>query len=828
MTTQCPKCKAENPDDSAFCAKCGTQIRESKEKPIPTQTIEAPREELIRGTNLADRYEIIEELGKGGMGRVYRVEDTKLKQEVALKLIKPEISSDKKTIERFRNELKIARNIRHKNVCGMFDLGEAEGARFITMEYVSGEDLKSFILRAAPLSTSRTISITKQVCEGLTEAHRLGVVHRDLKPSNIMIDKEGNVRIMDFGIARSLSTKGITGAGVMIGTPEYMSPEQVEGKETDQRSDIYSLGVILYEMVTGRVPFEGDTPFTIGVKHKSETPKNPKELNAQIPEDLSRVILKCLGKDREQRYQSSDEVRTELQRIEKGIPTAEKVVPERKPLTSKEITVTFGLKKLFVPILVIIGIVIVGLVIWQLVPQKKADITPLDNPSIAVLPFSDLSSQKDQESFCEGMTDEIIAKLSRLQGWKVMNRTSMMRYKNTDKDPKEIGQELNVATILEGSIRKEKDDIRVITQLINVEDGFSLWSNTYDRKLDRIFELQNEIAEKIAGALQAKVTPEQKERLLKNPTENLDAYDLYLKGRSLWRTRSKENLEKSIEYFKLAIIEDPNYALAYTGISDAYSILANNQYMPSKEGYPKAKEAVLKALELDNTLAEAHASLAAILDDFDWEWEGAEKEYKRAIELNPGYATAHHWYAFHLKYMARHEEAIAEIKLAQELDPLSLRINANVGYLLYFARRYDEAIDALKKANEMDPNKSAGRGYLINVYLEKSMYDEALKLFPEKNNQYSLGLTYAKMGKINEARQVLDYWIKRSKQEYVSSYNLARFYFALGENDQGFIWLDKAYEEHDSWMCYLKVEPQLDSVRSDPRFKVLLKKMNLE
>jgi tetratricopeptide (TPR) repeat protein len=426
------------------------------------------------------------------------------------------------------------------------------------------------------------------------------------------------------------------------------------------------------------------------------------------------------------------------------------------------------------------------------------------------------------------MTDEIIAKLSRLQGWKVMNRTSMMRYKKTNKDPKEIGQELNVATILEGSIRKEKDDIRVITQLINVEDGFSLWSNTYDRKLDRIFELQNEIAEKIAGALQAKVAPEQKERLLKNPTENLDAYDLYLKGRSLWRARGKENLEKSIEYFKLAIIEDPNYALAYTGISDAYSILANNQFMPSNEGYPKAKEAVLKALKLDNTLAEAHASLAAILGNFDWEWEGAEKEYKRAIELNPGYATAHHWYAFHLKYMARHEEAIAEIKLAQELDPLSLRINENVGYLLYFARRYDEAIDALKKANEMDPNKSAGRRYLINVYLEKSMYDEALKLYPEKNNQYSLGLTYAKMGKINEARQVLDYWIKRSKQEYVSSYNFARFYFALGENDQGFIWLDKAYEEHDSWMCDLKVEPLLDSVRSDPRFKALLRKMNLE
>ncbi len=358
MAIKCPKCQTNNPDTLKFCGECGTQLLPTKEIHV-TETLETPKEELTRGTTLANRYEIIEELGKGGMGRVYRVEDTKVKEDVALKLIKPEIAADKKTIERFRSELKTARKIRHKNVCGMYDLGEEKGTHFITMEYVPGEDLKSFIRRARRLDIGAAISIGKQVCEGLSEAHRLGVVHRDLKPSNIMIDKEGNARIMDFGIARSLKEKGITGTGVMIGTPEYMSPEQVEEKEVDHRSDIYSLGVILYEMVTGMVPFGGETPLSIAMKHKNEIPINPREINAQIPEDLSRVILRCMEKDKEKRFQSAGEVRAELTRIDKGIPTTERIIPKRKPITSKEITVKLGLKKLFIPTLVFVALLIV-------------------------------------------------------------------------------------------------------------------------------------------------------------------------------------------------------------------------------------------------------------------------------------------------------------------------------------------------------------------------------------------------------------------------------------------------------------------------------------
>ncbi len=333
---KCPKCNSDNQDSKSFCADCGTQLTPSDNaQPSFTKTLETPVQELNRGTLFANRYEIIEELGVGGMGRVYRVEDKQTKEEIALKLINPDIAADKKTIERFRNELTTARKIAHRNVCKMFDLGEEKGQHFITMEYVSGGDLKRFIRRSEQLSVGKAISIAKQICDGLEEAHSLSIVHRDLKPQNIMIDDHGNARIMDFGIARSIKAKGITGAGVMIGTPEYMSPEQVEAKDIDQRSDIYSLGIILYEMLTGRLPFEADTPFAIGVKHKSETPKDPKEFNPQIPDDLSSVILKCLEKDKERRYQSSNEVRSELDNIDHGLPTTDRVLPKKKPLTSR-------------------------------------------------------------------------------------------------------------------------------------------------------------------------------------------------------------------------------------------------------------------------------------------------------------------------------------------------------------------------------------------------------------------------------------------------------------------------------------------------------------
>ena len=735
---ECPKCHSDNPEDSGFCSKCGTQLPSSEKSPAsPTETLEIPTKELTRGTTFAGRYEIIEELGKGGMGKIYRVEDKKIKQEVALKLIKPEIASDEKTIERFSNELKTARMISHRNVCRMFDLSEEKGIHYITMEYVPGEDLKSFIKRAKQLTTGTAIGIAKQVCEGLVEAHRLGVVHRDLKPQNIMIDKEGYARIMDFGIARSLKTKGITGAGVMIGTPEYMSPEQVDGKDPDQRSDIYSLGVILYEMVTGRVPFEAETPFAVGVKQKSETPKDPKELNSHIPDDLNQLILRCLEKDKEQRPQSAGELSSELESIEQGIPTTDIEAPRRKPTTSKEITVTVQRRWIYFAIPVVL--IIVAVLVILLLKGGK-DIFLPENKMLVVLPFENLGPP-EEGYFADGITDEITNRLSFLHGLDVISRTSAIQYKKTDKTIKKIREELDVDYVVTGTVSWDKSAgeqgrVRVSPQLIRASDDTQLWSNKYERDMQGIFNVQSEIAEEVVKQLDLTLLAPERQALMARPTENLKAYDYFLRGidhrnKGDLYVDSKEYL-RAVEMFDKAVELDPNFVLAYIQLSEVHSWIYHQGFDQTEERLAKSKTALDKALELQPDLPEAKKALG------DYYYRGF-RDYDLALELyesvqksRPNSSPAP--IGWILRRQGKLDEALEVLMKAYRLNPRSPDLIKGIANTHSFMRRYEEADRWYDRVLSISPDEVRGKIYkVINSFHMTGNSQEAraiLQTFP--------------------------------------------------------------------------------------------------
>lgn len=626
---KCPKCHFDNPSDSIFCAKCATRL-DSAGQIIVTKTLETTTDELTRGIVFAGRYEIIEELGTGGMGKVYRAFDTQIKEEVALKLLKPEIAAEKRTVERFRNELKTARKIRHKNVCGMFDLQEEEKTLFITMEYVKGEDLKSFIYRSKQLTVGTALSITRQIAEGLSEAHKLGIVHRDLKPNNIMIDKEGNAKIMDFGIARSLRAEGVTGEGVIIGTPEYMSPEQVEGKAVDARSDLYSLGVILFEMVTGRVPFEGETPLSVAHKHRYEPVPDPQKLNPQIPAALSRVILRCLEKTREKRYQTTEELLVDLSQIEGKMPLRERVIPARKPLTSKEITVTLSMKKLIVPGLAVIVLVVAGILVFRLLPQKEAIPALSEKPSLAIMAFKNNTGDKSLDHWSR-ISDLLIADLSQSKYLRILSLDSLtpvliqlkLLYAETYslEDIKKIAKIVDIGYILEGSFDKDGDTLTISVELKEVKRGELIGLEKVKGKgEENIFSRVDELSKRIKAIfkLSPKAIAGDIDRDVATiTTRSPEAFRFFSEGLNWYY---KYNYLQSIPLMEKALTIDPGFALACVYLAASYEVMRNRK---------ESRKYFEKALQLKNRLSNKQMYIiqAAL---YSW----SKDTYDKAIQAN--------------------------------------------------------------------------------------------------------------------------------------------------------------------------------------------------
>jgi len=726
---KCPKCNTDNPVDSKFCKECATPLPTSEEpKVVVTKTMETAVEELATGSTFADRYQIIEELGKGGMGRVYKVQDTEIREKVALKLLKPEIASDEKTIERFRNEIKLARKVGHKNVGRMYDLGRAEGSYFITMEFVEGQDLKGLIRQSGQLAVGTTINIAKQICEGLAEAHRLGVVHRDLKPSNIMIDKDGSARIMDFGIARSLKGKGITGAGVIIGTPEYMSPEQVEGKELDQRSDLYSLGIILYEMVTGRPPFEGDTPLSIAVKHKTEAPPDPKDLNAQIPEDLSRLIHKCLEKNKETRYQSAGELRSELDRIEKGIPSTEREIPKRKPLTSREITVTFGLKKLFIPALVAMAVIVTGIILWHPWSRGKPAPISLDKPALAILYFENVSGNENLEGWRTGLTELLITDLMqskfinvlpRDRVFGILKKLNLQEAKTyTTEDLVKVADEGRASHTISGSYMKAGEDI-LITLILQkphtgeVVNSIKVQCRGEEEILPKVDELTMQLKRDL-NITQKQIASDIDKTLEKITTSSPEAFKYYVEGVESFR---RGEFQESIQFLEKAISIDSQFAMAYRMLGSNYHSLGYIQ---------KRKEYIKQAFELADRLPDRER-----------------------------YQIQGDYYFLTIK---NYDKAIEAYSKLLELYPDDIVGNNNLGRLYWLIGEEEKAIERFE-VNIRNKDFTAISSYsnAAQNYAAQGMYDRAEEILESYLNNISdnhlirwrLALTYLCQGKFD-------------------------------------------------------------------------------
>jgi len=775
-------------------------------------------------------YEIVGTLGAGGMGEVYLARDPRLGRDVAIKVLPPHLATDADALKRFEREARAVAALSHPNILAIFDVGNDQGISYAVMERLEGQTLRSR-LRTGALPWRDAVEIAAAIADALSTAHAKGIIHRDLKPENIFLTADGRAKVLDFGLARhTLAVSDVdetaaaqTQPGTVMGTVGYMSPEQVRGQVAEAPSDIFSLGCVLYEMIAGRRAFARETAAQTMAAIIEQPVPALSEVNLAVPRELDRTLARCLEKDPKLRPQSARDLAVAL-RDSTGKP-AEGPAKAGRPV----------LPAIAAALLVVVGVV-AG--VWRFNTSSATD-------SIAILPFVNESGTPDMDYLGDGITESLINSLSQIPNLAVMSRNAVFRYKGRVTDAQEIGRALNVKAVVTGRVTQRGDGLSISAELVDVRNNRQLWGDQFNRKLVDILAVQDEISTVISGKLQLQLSGEEKQRLAKRYTQNADAYQLYLKGRYYWNKKTADGFNRSLEYFQQAIAVDPNYAPAYAGIATSYTNLANYNFalIAPKEAWPKAKAAATKAIEIDETLAAGHAALALVHYQWEWDWPTAEREFQRSLAIDPGSAStyepspasANHWYSHFLMTMRRTQESFRTGRQAVTLDPLDLANNAHQGWYYLWTREFDRAIEPLKKAIELDPTFPVPQWYLGLAYEQTRNYDDAIaqlrncvRITDGRPSMVALlGHALAVAGQRDEAHAILDQLNTLSSERYVPSYSVAAIHAALGQTDQAFTWLERAYDEHDSWMDYLGLDPRLDGLRSDPRFADLLRRMKL-
>ncbi|HEX8137031.1 MAG TPA: protein kinase [Pyrinomonadaceae bacterium] len=801
-------------------------------------------------------YRILEKLGEGGQGTVYKAVDTTLDRPVVVKVLPPELTDKTSNLTRFEREARLASSLDHPNICTIFGLYRVEGVHFIAMQHVEGRNVRQLV-DGRPLELKSALSIAIQVADALAAAHARGIIHRDVKAGNVMVTDTGVTKVLDFGLAKLMergnsasSDPQITEVGVPYGTATYAAPEQAQGLTVDHRADIFSTGVLLYEMLAGTWPFQGKTVVDVryAVVHEEPTPISeyrPGD-DPQVLARVQAVLNRALAKEPADRYQKIEEMRDDLRAILREIDVDGSIssshmsggFPHFAPrhiesgferwkgsLLSRRGAIAAGAALLLVA---------AALLAYNFFGRRGESSGAID--SLAVLPFTNASNDPNTEYLSEGITESLINSLSQLPHLKVKSRNTVFNYKAHAADPRKIGKDLGVRALLSGRVAQHGDELSISVELIDTRDDSQIWGEQYSRKLSDIIALPEEISRDVSEKLRLRLSGTDEKQLTKNYATNSEAYRLYLQGRFYWNKRTADGLQKGIEYFNQVIQRDANYAPAYAGLADCYALLNVYNVVPATEVYPRARAAAAKALELDATLSEAHTSLGFVSYRYYWQWAEAEQQFKRAIELNPSYATAHQWYSAYLAATGRHNEAIAESRRAQELEPFSLPINADLVRHLYYARQYDEALKEARKLLEMDEGASRAHVELGQILEQQGKTEESIAEFQKgatlSDNSVSaltsLGHAYALAGKRSEAEKIVKRLEELSKQHYVSPYHTAVIYAGLGERAQALAWLEKARDERFNWMPFIQVDPVFDSLRSDPKFADLMRSLGLE